>query len=370
MKIALVTHLLSPQGGGVTQVVDDLFFNLSESINCMRFGLPDRGLYFSIGDGFKVGRYGFDTNLTKRIMSWKPDLIHLHGLFTFASFSAWSASKHLGIPLVVSPHGMLDTWAINNSRFKKRLFFATLEKKVLASSSCIHALNSEELQSIRDLWPDNVDLNYEIIPNGVMPKKRSVVRANADQLILLYLGRIHPKKGIAELIVALSFCKRTFPDLKHKLLVNIVGWGDHNYLRFLRDMVASLGLEEVVAFRGPAFNDDKAGYFSSADAFILPSHSEGLPMAVLEAWSYGLPVLMTRECNLATGFQADAAIPIELDPARLSASLVSLLKLDRSILEDMGRNGLLLTERQFTWDVIGKKYREMYLKVLDSYAFK
>lgn len=370
MKLALVTHLLNSEGGGVTRVVDDLAINLCEPINCMKFGLPDRSSYFSIGDGFKIGRYGIDSELSQKIISWKPDLIHLHGLFTFASFSALTAAKHLDVPLIVSPHGMLDAWALNNSSLKKKLFFSFIEKRVLSFASCIHSLNSTEIQSVKSVLSNSQEANFKIIPNAVIPMERSISKEDCDQFNLLYLGRIHPKKGIAELIEALSICKTVDPDLCQKLLVNVVGWGDNNYLKYLVDLVNNLDLAEIVVFRGPAFDEDKAMYFSSADAFILPSRSEGLPMAVLEAWSYSLPVLITRECNLDIGFEARAAIPIELEPAELSKSLLSLLKLDSSNLKEIGHRGWLLTKREFSWGVIGRKYLEMYSEVFQSYALK
>lgn len=370
MKLALVTHLLNSEGGGVARVVDDLVANLPGSIDCMKFGLQDSSFSFSVKDGFKIGRYGIDTDLSERIISWKPDLIHLHGLFTFVSYSVLRATRYLNVPLVVSPHGMLDAWAINNGRLKKRIFFSLIEKKVLSSASCIHALNSSEMRSIKALLSDKRNLHFKTIPNGVVSGDRLVLNKSDSKFNLLYLGRIHPKKGVAELIQALSVCKKVDPDLRHKLLVNVVGWGDSSYLKYLSDVVSDLGLQEIVVFRGPAFNEDKGRYFSAADAFILPSRSEGLPMAVLEAWSYSLPVLITPECNLDIGFQANAAIPIELDPAQLSTSLLSLLRLERSILKEMGHRGLQLTKQEFTWDVIGKKYLEMYVEVSQFYAFK
>jgi poly(glycerol-phosphate) alpha-glucosyltransferase len=119
-------------------------------------------------------------------------------------------------------------------------------------------------------------------------------------------------------------------------------------------------LDSEIIFFGPAFGDDKKSLLSTADAFILPSFSEGLPMSVLEAWSYKLPVVMTPECNLPEGFAADAAIRIETGAESIALGLNSLFSMSASDLQAMGAKGRALVEERFTWKTIAAQMREVY----------
>jgi poly(glycerol-phosphate) alpha-glucosyltransferase len=122
-----------------------------------------------------------------------------------------------------------------------------------------------------------------------------------------------------------------------------------------------LGLAESVVFAGPAFGNKKAELMRRASVFVLPSFSEGLPMAVLEAWSYGLPVLMTDECHLREGFDANAAVRATPHPASLTAGLTKLLiDMDAAARSDMGERGRALVQRKFTWPRIGEDMVAVY----------
>ena len=130
--------------------------------------------------------------------------------------------------------------------------------------------------------------------------------------------------------------------------------------------------EADVVFYGPAFGEEKDALFRSSDAFILPSLSEGLPMAVLEAWAYGLPVLMTPECNLPEGFAAAAAIKIAVPgkaetlkgETSIANGLMMLLKMSDAERAGMGARGRRLVEEQFTWPKIAAQMKEVYEWVL------
>jgi glycosyltransferase involved in cell wall biosynthesis len=120
----------------------------------------------------------------------------------------------------------------------------------------------------------------------------------------------------------------------------------------------------TVIFTGPAFGDTKDALLRRADAFILPSFSEGLPMSVLEAWSYRLPVLMTVHCNIPEGFAADAAIRIGTDPESIAEGMRLLFQSPTSDLRSLGSNGRSLVERQFTWPQVAAQMKEVYEWVL------
>ncbi|MBE9129855.1 glycosyltransferase [Coleofasciculus sp. LEGE 07081] len=370
-RIAIVTHYLGSAGGGVTSLVQNIYPYLTNQYEVSIFGLCDSGFKYSWPVKIKWGRFGYDSRLGSNLLEWGPDLIHLHGLFTFVSNAAFSAASTANVPLVVSPHGMLDPWALNNSRLKKRIFFALIERKVFRCASARHVLNVAEEYALSQVT--TVNSRVWVIPNGVS-EQTVVSKSNevaADQRFkLLFLGRLHPKKGLSELITSLAILKQRHSNFLRKFEVNLVGWGDDSYIKKLELQVSALELSDCVYFRGAAFDEEKASYFASANAFILPSFSEGLPMAVLEAWSYGLPVLMTPECNLPEGFESKAAIRVQTNPESLANSIAAMLETPRDELRAMGQRGLELVRSKFSWDSVAKQYLDMYHEVLAEHEAK
>jgi poly(glycerol-phosphate) alpha-glucosyltransferase len=123
-----------------------------------------------------------------------------------------------------------------------------------------------------------------------------------------------------------------------------------------------------VHFLGPLFGREKDAALRRADAFVLPSLSEGLPMAALEAWSYGLPVLQTEACNLPEGFQAKAAFRLSLAPEEMARDLHAFMQIEPSKLAEMGRNGRGLVERNFCWNGVAGQLLEVYAWLLEDGA--
>ena len=140
----------------------------------------------------------------------------------------------------------------------------------------------------------------------------------------------------------------------------VAGWGDDDYLRTLESTIENLDLHDNVILLGPVFGSDKAAALSHASAFVLASHSEGQPMAVLEAWSYGLPVAMTPECNMPDGFTRGAAIEISASSESLTTSLHEFLLLSSGALEDIGFAGRKLVNQEYTWKMVARKFSSLY----------
>jgi glycosyltransferase involved in cell wall biosynthesis len=154
-----------------------------------------------------------------------------------------------------------------------------------------------------------------------------------------------------------------WPRARDWMLV-IAGWGEEDHEQRLRHMADAHAAGDSLRFVGRQFGDDKAASFAFADAFVLPSLSEGLPVAVLEAWSYGLPVLMTDACNLPDGFAAGAALRIGTDRAGISAGLRQLFAMSEATRGDMGARGRALVRERFAWRSIGEQMAAVYRWVL------
>jgi glycosyltransferase involved in cell wall biosynthesis len=273
-------------------------------------------------------------------------LVHLHGLWGPAS-RALAANARTTPPCIVSSHGMLEPWAMRRGALKRGVAWKLWDGGVLKRAACLHALCTEEWLSLRALGLENP---VALIPNGVDLPDHPVT-ALGDSV--LFLGRLHPKKGLAELLHAWALLSDPPP-------LRIAGWDDGGHLEPLRRLRDLLGLEGCVEFTGPAFGADKERLFREAGALILPSHSEGLPMTVLEAWAYGLPVLMTDHCHLPEGFNRRAALRVEALPFSIAEGMRDFLSLSASERLAMGARGRELVAANYSWGSVAREFLTVY----------
>jgi poly(glycerol-phosphate) alpha-glucosyltransferase len=287
----------------------------------------------------------------------KIDILHLHGLWLFPSMAVRIWSLFMGRPLVISPHGMLDAWAISQSRHKKRLAGLLFEDANLRRASCLQAGCLTEVSGIRAFVPGKVAL----IPNGVqvvsgMPPVKKNHKCS-DSRRLLYLGRIHEKKNILNLIHAWRQFKSTASGDGWTLVV--AGWGRTDFVESVK-AAARQPFVPGIEFVGPTFGEAKSALLASVDAFILPSLSEGLPVAILEAWTYGLPVLASEACNIPEGFDTGAAMETGTSVESIAMSLHKLSLLSAEERRCMGRRGRELVENRFSWDRVSAQWLSVY----------
>jgi glycosyltransferase involved in cell wall biosynthesis len=259
---------------------------------------------------------------------------------------------------------------------------ALYERRHLRRAACLHALCRSEADSIRAFGLKNP---IATIPNGIqIPEGRDLSsRYSAKKKIMLFLGRLHPKKGLENALRAWASARAgasADSDPSNWQFV-IAGWDQGGHEVMLKQLCEELGLSfaEVsakqflsleassgqlsdfsVVFVGPLFGELKAQLLERANAFILPSYSEGLPMSILEAWAYELPVVMTDYCNLPEGFDADAAIHIDTEVESMSAGMIKMIECSDAELKGMGVNGLNLVKEKFTWPTIAAQMGELY----------
>lgn len=307
--------------------------------------------------------FGFSLDLFKLLKKKNPQIIHQQGIWMFSSKMALKFLKLNNSVNIITPRGMLDYWAINNSSFKKKLVGSWFEYKNLKKASCIQALCKSEYLAIRDF---GLKVPVAIIPNGInLPDKQDFKRIiNNEKKILLFIGRIHPKKGLDSLIEALYIINQTHSELLNNWEVRIAGWNQVKHQEYLMEKCLKYKIEKTVIFIGSVYGEIKEQELMNADAFILPSFSEGLPMSILEAWSYKLPVVMTKECNIPEGFENNAAIEINHNAKDMSTILIDLFSKENNELTEIGVNGYELVKSRFTWEKIAEDTKEMYSWVL------
>jgi poly(glycerol-phosphate) alpha-glucosyltransferase len=260
---------------------------------------------------------------------------------------------------------MLDPWAVRNTGWKKRLAAFAYERMNLERAACIRALNRQEAEAIREYGLKNPIC---IVPNGVdIPSSTSTGDETArpfpaGKRVLLFLGRIHPKKNLMALLEGWSHFQPASAsrDTAKQWNLAIAGWDQDGHLAELQRRAAELQIQESVQFLGPQFGEGKAACYAHCDAFILPSLSEGLPIVVLEAWSYGKPALITAACNLPDGFEAGAALQIDTTSEGIAEGLAALCAMSPADRSAMGCRGLALDRSRYTWPNAARRMRSVY----------
>jgi glycosyltransferase involved in cell wall biosynthesis len=306
--------------------------------------------------------FGFAPELAKLVKQHAPDVVHLHGLWMYPSVVSRQWGKKTGKPYVVSPHGMLDPWALQNSGWKKRLALRLFETSNIANAACLHALCESEKDAIALLGRTTPVV---VLPNGIekpipvsgVAEWRKKLPENAK--VLLFLGRVTPKKGLLKLIEAWAGAR--WQNANWHLV--IVGPGQEGHLREVRSAIRERDVFDTVHAVGPAYGIERARSYASADAFILPSVSEGLPLAPLEALAYGMLALLTPQCNLPETFAAGCALEMQPDAASIEAALRLLFEMPEAQRRAMGQNGRKLVEEHFDWDAVAAQFCELYRQI-------
>lgn len=307
---------------------------------------------------------GPETDLPAAVRS--AGVVHLHGLWQGHSRRGARVARKADIPYVVAAHGMADPWALRHKALKKRVYAALVEGPNLRRASCLHALSRPEVGHLRALAPDSTTC---LVPNGVdlvpfdnLPG-RAELQAEHPQLIgkfvLLFFGRLHAKKGLDLLAGAIAALADDHPDL-HALVVG----RDDGALGPFRAQLRALGIQGRATCLPHVGGEAARRVWGAADAFVLPSRSEGFSMAILEALACRLPVVATDACHFPELAEAGAGVVVPPDAAGVVGGLRAVLERSAAERVTMGRNGRELVERDFTWDRQAGRLAEVYRWVL------
>ncbi len=382
MKVGFLVGSVSREAGGLFQSVRGLAKAvMCTNANARVFGISDEKSAVDLEEWRPLSvhtfrpqlrAWGYSNQLLPALLGADLEILSTHGLWKYCSVASVRWHRRTGRPYIVHPHGMLESWALANASWKKRIAALLYENWHLRDAACLRALCEAEAQSIRAYGLRNPIC---VISNGVdLPDLADISKIETDTpvfrkltqggKILLYLGRLHLKKNVANLIRAWKQTLDSHPSTRTDWLLAIAGWDQAGCERELKQLTSHYGLMASVRFLGPLFGQEKDAAYRACDAFILPSLSEGLPMTVLEAWAYAKPVLMTPECNLPEGFAAGAALQIGTDPEEIAAGLKQLTEMSDDDRRAMGVRGRTLVATRFSWRRIGDQMRLVYEWVL------
>lgn len=373
----VVSHL-DPKYGGMSTVVPALATALCErqklDVDVAAFCTPEE-TYVAAKDATDTSiwptsrgpwLHRSDTSAEFREKVRRCDGVHIHGLWESCSLAGSRAAMQEGKPYIVSAHGMLEPWALGKKALKKRIYAKFIERPMLQGARCLHALTAAEAEDYRRFGCSGPIC---VVPNAVQrPAHVDATRFEeefpqvAGKRMVLFLGRLHFKKGLDILIAAWSERARRFPDAE----LVLAGPSSEKDAARLQRLIREAGVENRVVLTGMLSAAMKWSALACAHSFVLPSYSEGLSVAALEALCMGVPAIVSKACHLPEVAAANAGWEIDATRDALGAALH--VSLESSIRErnNIGFNAARLAERRFSWDVVSQQMAELYQWVLSG----
>ncbi len=334
---------------------------------------PEETSPFQSGDGdllrLPPGRLRWMTStvlnrqLRERIEA--ADIVHVHGLWEEHCAVACSLARSLRKPYVVSAHGMLESWAVREKRWKKAAYAGLIERRNLRGAACLRAVTAAEIDDYRSFGL--ADAPFAVVPHGLDPPPPIGPNAFferypqvAGRPIVLFLSRLHPKKGLDLLFRAWPAVRAQHPDAQ----LVVAGPDSDGTQTGLLAMVREAGTESSVTFTGMLGGDLKWSAFAAATLFVLPSHSENFAVAISEAMAISVPLIVTRQCNRPEVAECGAGWIIEPDVRQLTHTICEALSMDDAGRAAMGRNGCRLARETLSWPAIGENLAGVYEWIL------
>ena len=304
-------------------------------------------------------RIGFapSTSLLTYLRAAAPrfDLVHVTSTFSFPALAAGVTARASSVPYVVSPRGSLQTWSLRQKRWKKVPYWFAYERRHLARAAAIHATASSERDELRQVLTHP---RVFVVPNGA--EDVQVPQVDRDPRRIVFLGRLHPKKGFDVLVPALSRLERDMPGVE----TVIAGPDEDGEWERIQRLVAGVDPKPRLRYLGAVAGDGRFELLASSAVFVLPSHSENFGITVLEAMSCGTPVVVSRNCPWRAIEEHGAGAWVENTPQAVSAALLEIL-LDPERAAAMGRAGRKLA-LSYAWPAIGRAMAEQYRVITDE----
>lgn len=303
-----------------------------------------------------LSRYRFSKSMAKKfeLNSMGADIYHSHGMWLMPNMYPALKKSVNSPPVVHTPHGTISDWALNFSKWKKRFTWAAAQKRAFLKADLMHATSNQEAEDIRKLGFKGP---IAVIPNGIEIPGSEIRQphSNSGSRTLLYLGRIHPKKGLSDLIEAWSLVREKHKDWQLK----IVGPDEIGHRAELEILTKKLNAVDV-SFHEPIYGGEKYQVLASADLFVLPTHSENFGIAVGESLAAGTPVVCTKGAPWPQLLEYDCGWWVDVGVKGVSVALDGAMTLSPQVLREKGKNGRALIEHKFGWPEVSDRFISMY----------
>jgi glycosyltransferase involved in cell wall biosynthesis len=302
-------------------------------------------------------------------LSEKKVVLHTHNLWNYISYLAYSLSRKNDIPLIVAVRGSLYPWSLKQNKIQKIIAWKLFQKKFLNNATCIHATDIEEIKSIRDL---GITSPMALVPNGVdlqefesMNDKltaKSKLNLEQSKKYVLFLSRIHPKKGLEFLTKSWASIADSRPNWD-LLIVGPVY--DERYFNDINELVVKYNLTDRICFKGMLTGIDRVNAFAASDIFVLPSYTENFGISIAEAMAAKLPVITTHGTPWREIKDNNAGWWVELNQKNINDALAEALSCSDEDLKQRGLNGFKLIKK-YEWKIQAQKMKQLYEYVLSE----
>lgn len=388
MKILLVIPALGTVYGGPSNVVSGLAQGLGEqgvSVDIVATNANGQtNLEIPLNTwiaekNYRVRYFPYqdfnDYKVSLSLTSWlfrhvaEYDLVHTNAIFSYPVLPAYWACQLHRVPYVMTPHGMLEPWALSYKGWKKSFYYALIEKLALRKATAIQIISASEAKNIKAL---GIETPLVFVPNGIhaqefqaLPEPRLFYEKfpnTQNRSLLLFLGRIDPKKGLDLLATAFSEVHAQFSQTH----LVIVGPDNIGFLPTVQNYFAKAGCLEAVTFTGMLTGPLKYAALAAAHLYVSPSYSEGFSLSILEGMASGLPCVITTGCNFPEAATAQAAHVTDIDSNAISDALLEYLK-DPQKAQEMGVRARQFILEHYTWDHIAIRMLKIYTAIVNKH---
>lgn len=308
--------------------------------------------------------YKFTGSMTKWLFKNVPnyDIVHTNAIFSYPVIAAHWACQFWKVPYISTPHGMMEPWALAYKAWKKRLYFTFLEKPSLQTANALQMIASTEAIHIKTL---GLKTPLVFVPNGINSTDFASLPSldifytkfpeTRDKTLIIFLGRIDPKKGLDLLAPAFAKVYEKFPET-HLI---VAGPDNTGFLPTAEGYFIEAGCRDAVTFTGMLRGDTKYAALAAANIYVAPSYSEGFSMSVLEGMAAGLPCVITTGCNFPEAGMANGASIVDIDADQIADALIKFLQdsIQAKATGDRARQFIL---DNYTWDSIASKMLSVY----------
>ncbi len=381
-------HEFVLEHGGVVQAVRDLCTGLAGSgteivlLTCDASDVPDAWQRGANGariveldrSSFYRGMLGRHTvrDAARTILA-HADVVHLHTPWALGNLQFAASLRRQHVPYIVSIHGMLDSWSMAQKPLKKRAFLSLAGRRFLYDAAHVHFTAEEECRQAL-AWipgarrravvvPLTIDLSpFDQLPGPGAAQQRFEALRSGEPTVL-FLSRIHPKKGVELLLDAVA--QMYAAGVRFQLVV--AGPGDATYVSDLQQQAARGGLGDRVHFPGMVRGAEKLSLYQAADVFVLPTHQENFGLVLVEAMACETPVVTTRGTDIWRELQTGGAAIVDRTAPSIAAAIREVLD-DRDAARERARQGRAFVYQWLDRHRVVEQYDQLYRSALQQHA--
>ena len=363
LRVVHVTGATGREGAGVTAAVEGMVAGLGTRpmVELSLVGICRPGEAWEARADFPARRirvacrppriFSYAPGLQRLMDDLRPDSVHQDGIWQYSGIVSARMREARGLPLIVSPHGMLAPRAMAHRASRKRLAWWLYQRRALEAADMFHVTSERERDDVRTL---GLRQPVAVVPFGIDVPEACPIRTNSGPLTALFLSRIHPIKGILDLVHAWGQVRPAGWRLM------IAGPDECSHTAEVAAAIKQLGLAESVSLRGACWGADRDSLMDASDLFVLPSHSENFGLIVAEACARGLPVITTQGTPWRSIQENGCGWWVPVGVEGLSGGLQEACRLDRLALAAVGRRGWEMVAGCYSWQTATDRLLGVY----------